>query len=90
MCLSLHAQPQATSPTEDAITSDFVEEHEMKNGLMEMLSQFSTYLKNDFLDLNLTNDRGESIGCFRSNSTMKNNEDGVRSNADLRDRKSVV
>ena len=83
MCLSLHAQPQATSPTEDAITSDFVEEHEMKNGLMEMLSQFSTYLKNDFLDLNLTNDRGESIGCFRSNSTMKNNEDGVRSNADL-------
>ena len=71
------------SITEDVITADFVDESTMQGDLLQMLARFSTYLKNDFQDCVATNSVGEACGCFKSNSTMQANEDGVRSNADL-------
>lgn len=71
------------SLTEDVITSAFVGEGQMKDDLLQMLANFSAYLKNDFLEAQYPNSVGELCGCFQSNSTMQNNEDGVRSNADL-------
>lgn len=71
------------SVTEGVITSAFVGEAEMKQGLIDMLAKFATYLKNDFQQAQAPNSAGEACGCFKSNSTMQNNEDGVRSNADL-------
>lgn len=81
--LPIQAQPTAASPTEGRITHAFVGESRMKDGLMQMLARFATYLHNDFEDAHAINSRGEAYGCFRSNSTRQSNEDGVRSNADL-------
>ncbi len=71
------------SPTEGAVDSTFVGEKEMMQGLLDMLARFATYLKDDFLQATEPNSIGEACGCFKSNSTMQANEDGVRSNADL-------
>ena len=71
------------SITEGVITADFVDEATMKGDLLQMLARFSQYLKNDFQECASPNSLGEACGCFRSNSTMQANEDGVRSNADL-------
>ena len=37
-----------TSYTEGVITSEFVDEAAMKADLLQMLANFSTYMKNDF------------------------------------------
>lgn len=71
------------SLTEGVINSAFVSEGEMKQGLIDMLAKFATYLKNDFQQAEAPNSVGEACGCFKSNNTMRANEDGVRSNADL-------
>ncbi len=71
------------SITEDVITADFVDEATMQGDLLQMLARFATYLKADFQDCAAPNSLGEACGCFKSNSTMQANEDGVRSNADL-------
>lgn len=72
-----------SSYTENVVNSTFAGESEMKSDLLKMLAKFSVYLKNDFQECVSPNSIGESCGCFKSNSTMKNNEDGVRSNVDL-------
>lgn len=74
---------EVASPTEGIITNQFVDEATMKGDLMDMLAKFSKYLKNDFQDCAAPNSVGEACGAFKCNSTMQNNEDGVRSNADL-------
>ena len=61
----------------------FIPEEQMKDGLLQMLADFATYMKNDFQPCQEPNAIGEACGCFRSNNTMRSNEDGVRSNADL-------
>ena len=71
------------SVTEGVVQGDFVDEATMQADLLQMLAHFATYLKNDFQQAQAPNSIGEACGCFRSNSTMQNNEDGVRSNADL-------
>lgn len=71
------------SPIEGVINNQFVDEATMKGDLMDMLAKFSKYLKNDFQDCVATNSVNEVCGAFKCNSTMQNNEDGVRSNADL-------
>lgn len=76
-------EDQVKSVTEGIINGDFVDEATMKGDLLQMLANFSTYLKNDFQQAQSPNSVGEACGCFKSNSTMQNNEDGVRSNADL-------
>ena len=76
-------EDQVKSVTEDIINDDFIDEATMQGDLLQMLANFATYLKNDFQTAQAPNSEGELCGCFKSNSTMKNNEDGVRSNADL-------
>ncbi len=71
------------SPIEGVINNQFVDEATMKGDLMNMLAKFSKYLKNDFQDCAAPNSVNEVCGAFKCNSTMQNNEDGVRSNADL-------
>ncbi len=71
------------SPTEGMITGEFVSEGEMMNDLLQMLSDFTPYLVNDFQECATPNSLSESCGCFRGESTMASNEAGVRTNADL-------
>ena len=61
----------------------FVPEQQLKDSLLQMLARFTTYLKADFQACEEPNSEGELCGCFRSANTMRSNEDGVRSNADL-------
>jgi len=84
-CISLvsGAQVLPPSPTEDALDDRFVSEQALKDGLLQMLARFTEYMKNDFQLCVEPNAVGEACGCFKSNSTMQSNEDGVRSNADL-------
>ncbi|MBR1484714.1 MAG: hypothetical protein IJ612_03360 [Prevotella sp.] len=76
-------EPTFVSPTEGAVTADFVAEPQMKDDLLQMLANFATYLKNDFQEAQAPNSAGEACGCFRGENTMGNNEQGVRPNADL-------
>lgn len=76
-------EQDVSSVTEGVITSAFVGESAMKQGFIDMLAKFTTYLKADFQQAQAPNSVGEACGCFRSNSTMQANEDGVRSNVDL-------
>ncbi|MBP5764543.1 MAG: hypothetical protein J6W47_05490, partial [Bacteroidales bacterium] len=71
------------SPTEGKIDNRFVPEEEMMDDLLRMLATFSTYLVNDYQACVAPNSLGEACGCFRGESTMANNEAGVRTNADL-------
>ena len=63
--------------TEGVITSDFVGEADMKSDLLQMLADFSQYMKNDFNSVDGT------YGYFNGESSGQNNEAGVRTNADL-------
>lgn len=72
-----------SSFTEGIITSDFVNEAAMKDDLLQMLTNFSTYMVNDFQECAAPNSVNEACGCFKGENTMGNNEQGVRPNADL-------
>ena len=61
----------------------FMPEQQMQDSLLQMLTRFTTYMKADFQPCQEPNSVGEACGCFRSNNTMKSNEDGVRPNADM-------
>ncbi len=84
-----YAEPEApteeavSSPTEGVITHDFVAEGVMKDDLLQMLADFSLWMKNDFQPCAAPNSLGEACGCFKGESTMNANEQGVRPNADL-------
>ena len=71
------------SPTEGVITHDFVPEEQMKADLLQMLADFTLYMKHDFQPCVAPNEVGEVCGCFRGENTMANDERGVRPNADL-------
>ncbi|MBR5655092.1 MAG: hypothetical protein IKW98_00185 [Prevotella sp.] len=73
----------ADSPTEGVITSDFVSEEQMQADLLQMLADFTVYMKNDFQECVAPNSVGEACGCFKGENTMANDERGVRPNADL-------
>ena len=66
-----------SSYTEGVITSDFVAEADMQADLLQMLANFSTYMKNDFHSVDGT------YGYFNGESSGQSNEAGVRTNADL-------
>ena len=76
-------ETDVTSPTEGIITHDFVPEAEMKDDILQMLADFSLWMKNDFQPCAAPNSIGEVCGCFRGENTMANDERGVRPNADL-------
>ena len=61
----------------------FLPEAQMQDSLLQMLARFTTYMKADFQPCQEPNSVGEACGAFRSNSTMRSNEDGVRPNADM-------
>lgn len=71
------------SPTEGVITHDFVGEAEMKADLLQMLADFSVYMKGDFESCVSPNTLGEKCGCFLGENSMGSDERGVRPNADL-------
>ena len=83
LALSVNAQEGFVSPTEGVITSDFVPESTMKQDLLQMLADFSTYMVNDWQECEYPNDQDEACGCFKGENTMANDERGVRPNADL-------
>ena len=58
-------------------------ESAMKADLLQMLANFTTYMKNDFQEAQAPNSAGEACGCFKGENTMANDERGVRPNADL-------
>ena len=58
-------------------------EGEMKADLLQMLANFTRYMKDNFQDCVEGNSAGELCGCFRGENTMGNDERGVRPNADL-------
>ena len=72
-----------SSPTEGVITADFVGEKAMMDDLLRMLTRFGQYMVADFQPCDEPNSIGEECGCFKGESTMANNEAGVRTNADL-------
>lgn len=67
----------AQSPTEGVLNDTFVDEATMKQDLLQMLANFSLYMKNDF------NSVDDTYGYFNGESSGQNNEAGVRTNADL-------
>ena len=76
---SIHAQ----SPTEGVLTSTFVSESEMKADLLQMLANFSLYMKNNWNPANYPNSVGESCGYFSGEQSAAASEQGVRPNADM-------
>lgn len=70
-------EESVSSFTEGVITSDFVGEAAMKADLLQMLANFSKYMKNDFHSVDGT------YGYFNGESSGQSNEAGVRTNADL-------
>lgn len=81
--LPLPSNAASLSPTEGTLTDEFVAEHQMKADMLQMLADFSKYMKDDFQACESPNSIGEICGCFRGEDTMANNEKGVRPNADL-------
>ncbi len=79
------AQLHAQSPTEGVLTSTFVSENEMKADMLQMLADFSLYMKNNWNNAQAPNSVNESCGFFSAegNNTAAANEQGVRPNADL-------
>lgn len=77
-----NTEESVASPTEGVITARFVEEDAMKADLLQMLANFSVYMKNDFQHCATANSLGEACGCFKGENTMGSNEQGVRANAD--------
>lgn len=76
-------EADVASPTEGVISHDFVPEAEMKKDILQMLADFSQWMKSDFQPCSAPNSIGEVCGCFRGENTMANDERGVRPNADL-------
>lgn len=71
------------SPTEGVLTTTFVPEATMKQDLLQMLANFSKYMKNNWNDAQWPNSIDEACGFFSGENTAGNNEQGVRPNADL-------
>ena len=75
--------PLPQSPTEDAITHDFVSEAEMKTDLLQMLADFTRYMTDNVADISDRNSDGDTMVSFIGENTFGNNEQGVRHNADM-------
>lgn len=77
------ASHYSATPSTATVLGDFVAEPQMQADLLQMLADFSLYMKNDFQECVAPNSVGEVCGCFRGENTMANDERGVRPNADL-------
>lgn len=87
LCMALLMPAKATfaqsSPTEGVLTSTFVSENEMKADMLQMLADFSLYMKNNWNNAQAPNSVNEACGFFSGEQTAAANEQGVRPNADL-------
>lgn len=83
ICCLAQLENDIESPTEGVLTETFVGEDVMMDDLLRMLARFSSYVVADYQKCVEPNSRGEKCGCFKGESTMKSNEAGVRTNADL-------
>ena len=81
--LFLSATIIAKSQIVEQQANAFVSEAEMMDGLMQMLADFTVYMKADYQPCVEPNSMGEVCGCFRGENTMGPDERGVRPNADL-------
>ena len=85
------SRPATIIPSPNPVSSDIVAAPiaapitapSMQSDLLQMLANFTTYMKADFQDCVEPNSIGERCGCFRGENTMANDERGVRPNADL-------
>lgn len=74
------------SYTEGIISPEFVPEANMKADLLQMLANFTKWMKSDFHSSNGTNSKGEKQGYFYNEAggtTINSNEAGIRPTADL-------
>lgn len=71
------------SVTEGVITHEFVTETDMKAGLLQMLADFTPYMKANWQSIEEKDSEDRSLGVFKGENTMGNNEQGVRHNADF-------
>src|SRR5574344_546942 len=76
------SEDHITSPTEGVITTDYLGETTLKANSLNMLAKFMTYVKSIYTYAS-TNSEGTACGYFKAKSAGQNNEDGVRTNADL-------
>ena len=83
VCCLAQLENKIDSPTEGVLTEAYVCEDVMMDDLLKMLARFSSYVVADYQECEEPNSRGEKCGCFKGESTMKSNEAGVRTNADL-------
>ena len=83
VCCLAQLEKDIDSPTEGVLTDAYVCEDVMMDDLLRMLARFSSYVVNDYQECKEPNSRGEKCGCFKGESTMRSNEAGVRTNADL-------
>ena len=72
-----------SSYTEGIINGDFVEESEMMPDLLQMLADFSKYMKNNWNQCAAPNSQNESCGYFSGERSAASGEQGVRPNADM-------
>lgn len=82
VCSYAATEDDISSPTEGVITTDFAGEDSIKTNCLKMLAKFTTYMKGIYTNAG-TNSEGTALGYFKANSAGQNNEDGVRTNADL-------
>ena len=83
VCCLAQLEKDIDSPTEGVLTDAYVCEDVMMDDFLRMLARFSSYVLNDYQECKEPNSRGEKCGCFKGESTMRSNEAGVRTNADL-------
>ncbi len=76
-------EKDVSSHTEGVITGEFVGEAEMMQDLLQMLADFSTYMKANWNQCVAPNSVDESCGYFSGERSATNTEQGVRPNADM-------
>ncbi len=76
-------ETSVSSYTEGVITSDFVSESDMMQDMLQMLADFSKYMKNNWNQCVAPNSNGESCGYFSGEHSASSGERGVRPNADM-------
>lgn len=76
-------ESSVNSYTEGVITSDFVSETDMMQDLLQMLADFSKYMKNNWNQCAAPNSVNESCGYFSGERSATSGEQGVRPNADM-------
>lgn len=74
---------QGKQVTEGVITHDFIAERQMKDGMLQMLADFTSYMKANWQPIEDRNSQGYPLGVFKGENTMGSNEQGVRHNADF-------